>query len=64
MSAEGEHDVTSGAGLSRRRVVLEAIRLADRVAVLAGPPGRLVASHPVGVPRAERERVVPLPRPA
>ena len=30
MSAEGEHDVTSGAGLSRRRVVLEAIRLADQ----------------------------------
>ena len=30
MSAEREHDVTSGAGLSRRRVVLEAIRLADQ----------------------------------
>ena len=29
MSTESEHDVTSGAGLSRRRVVLEAIRLRD-----------------------------------
>lgn len=33
MTAEGPHDVTSGAGLSRRRVVLEAIRLADNEGV-------------------------------
>ena len=35
----------------------EAIRLADRILVLAGPPGRLVADYAVGVPRAARDDV-------
>lgn len=35
----------------------EAIRLADRILVLAGPPGRLVADYAVGVPRAARNDV-------
>lgn len=36
----------------------EAIRLADRIVVLAGPPGRLAAEHSVTIPRPARDDVV------
>jgi len=35
--------------------LMEAIRLADRILVMAGSPGRIVAEHRVDTPLAERD---------
>ncbi len=35
--------------------LMEAIRLADRILVISGTPGRIVAEHPVKTPLAERD---------